>query len=269
VKTERGDEAIARKLVQHVLGGGVSADWYDDGSRDGMVDAQVTYPDGTVAALEVVGNHDPNYRSLDDAIRKGGARIDAPTLRNTWILNLKEHADVRTIRKAIVALIESLEAASLPGNLKWPDGRLWMTDPKIAEEFTRLGVQFANSVPSLEPRVYLLTPFLGGCAADPNQLVGWVEQFLEGTPDVPAKLAASGHEERHAFIWTTETTDYAATSVLEVDEELPTVAPRLPGGITHLWICSDHARHRVVMWEAGSGWRDVYRMPDDGVIPFA
>ena len=123
VPTERVDEALARKLVQHVLGG-VSVDRYEDGSRNGMVDATITYADGTVAALEVVGDHDPNYRSLDDAIRKGGARIGAPTLRNTWILNLKDHADVRTIRENIAPILEALEAAFLPGNLKWPDGRL-------------------------------------------------------------------------------------------------------------------------------------------------
>jgi hypothetical protein len=145
-----------------------------------------------------------------------------------------------------------------------------MTVPKIAEQFTRLGVQRAIALPSRRGRVYLERTLLGGCAADPNQLVDWVEKFLQRTTDVPKKLAASGHEQRHAFIWTTETTDYAATSVLDLDEQLPTVAPRLPCGITHLWICSDHAaRRRVVMWEAGNGWRDVYRIPDDGVVPFA
>ncbi len=113
--TERDNEAIARKLVQHVLRG-VSVARYEDGSRDGMVDAQITYPDGTVAALEVVGDHDPNYRNLDARIRDGGNRIDAPTLRNTWILNLKDHpdvSDVRAIRGTIVALLEDLEAARL------------------------------------------------------------------------------------------------------------------------------------------------------------
>ena len=236
-----------------------------------MVDAQITYADGTIAALEVVGDHDPNYRNLDARIRDGGSRIDAPTLRNTWILNLKDHpdvSDVRAIRKKIVALLEALEAASLPGNLKWPDGRLWMTDPAIAEEFTRLGVQFANSAPSPEPRVYLLTPFLGGWAADPNQLVGWVEQFLAGAAsDVSAKLAASGHDERHAFIWTTATTDYAATSVLEVDETAPHGCAQTARR-NHSPL--DLQRPRPApRGDVGSReqLRDVYRIPDDGVIP--
>jgi hypothetical protein len=104
-------------FVRHVLGGGVSADWYDDGSRDGMVDAKITYPDGTVAALEVVGDHDPNYRTLDARIRAGAGCINAPTLRNTWILNLKDHpdvSDVRAIRRTIVALLEAFEAAPCP-----------------------------------------------------------------------------------------------------------------------------------------------------------
>jgi hypothetical protein len=78
VPNERGDEVIARRLVQHVLGGAVAVDRYDDGSRDGMVDAQITYPDGTIAALEVVSDHDPNYRNLDARIRDGGSRIHAP-----------------------------------------------------------------------------------------------------------------------------------------------------------------------------------------------
>jgi hypothetical protein len=272
--TERENELIACAIVEHCLPK-ATVKHVGDEPGDGMIDGLITYLDGRTAALEVVGDHDPNYRRLDARIRDGGSRIDAPTtLRNTWILNLKDHPDVpdvRAIRGTIVTLLATIEASGLPDDLKWPDpeGRLWMTAPNVAEQFTRLGVQRAISLPGTKGRVYLERRLRGGVAADPNQLVDWVEQLLNGTAsDVPKKLATSGYEERHAFIWATETTDYAAMSVLEVDEQLPTVAPRLPGGITHLWISSDHAgRHRVVMWEAGNGWRDVYQIPDDGVIP--
>jgi hypothetical protein len=267
--TRRPDELMARAIIEQCITG-AHVEHVGDQPGDHMIDILITYSAGNTAAVEVVADHDQNYRRLDARIRAGGGhRIAARTLRNTWILSLKEQADVRAVRTSIVPLLEAFEAALLPVDLKWPNGRLYTTAPTIADAFSRLDVQFANSTPSPEGRVYLLPPLLWGWAADPNQLVGWVEKFLQGTaPDVPAKLAKSGHEERHVFIWMTATTDYAATSVVEVDEQLPAVAPMLPGGITHLWIGSYLSRHRVLTWDAGNGWRDMYRIPDDGVIPF-
>jgi hypothetical protein len=71
---------------------------------------------------------------------------------------------------------------------------------------------------------------------DPNALPGWAVQFLTDTaPDVPRKLAASGYPERQAFIWATVTTPHEIASILDGDA-LPTEAPDLPDGVTHLWV---------------------------------
>jgi hypothetical protein len=91
-------------------------------------------------------------------------------------------------------------------------------------------------------------------------------QFLTDTaPDVPRKLAASGYPERHAFIWATVTTPYEIASILDGDA-LPTEAPDLPDGVTHLWVGGWYAGPRTLYWRPDHGWSEAYRIPPDGGI---
>jgi hypothetical protein len=53
---------------------------------------------------------------------------------------------------------------------------------------------------------------------------------------VGRKLDASGYTERHAFVWTTWTTDFLISSAVAEGGGLPAAAPDLPNGVTHLWI---------------------------------
>ena len=106
-----------------------------------------------------------------------------------------------------------------------------------------------------------------GREGDPNELPVWAAQFLTDTPDVPRKLAASGHPERHAFIWATFTTPYEIASILDGEAEaLPTEAPQLPDGVTHLWVGSWYASRRTLYWRPDHGWSEAYRIPPDGRI---
>jgi hypothetical protein len=101
---------------------------------------------------------------------------------------------------------------------------------------------------------------------DPNALPGWAVQFLTDTaPDVPRKLAASGYPERQAFIWATVTTPHEIASILDGDA-LPTEAPDLPDGVTHLWVGGWYAGPRTLYWRPDNGWSEAYRIPPDGGI---
>jgi hypothetical protein len=233
-----------------------------------MVDAHITYPDGTVAALEVVGDKDKAREGLQARLEREGQSIEAPTLRHKWVLTLAEHAKIREIRRDIVPLLELIES-DLPGDIEWPRGRRWKIREELEHAFNGLGVIFAIPSPYGQPRVELQPRRLWEFAGDPNSLSVWVQTFLTDTAaDVPAKLAASGLTERHVFIWATVSTPYEVGWTLEKDQPLPTVSPALPGAITHVWVGSYFARHRMLAWDQGSGWREAYRIPDDGVIPF-
>jgi hypothetical protein len=71
--------------------------------------------------------------------------------------------------------------------------------------------------------------------------------------------------EQHAFIWTTFTTPYEITSLLD-GEGFPTQAPALPAGVTHLWVGGSRPGSRTLYWRSDHGWSGAYRIPADGRI---
>jgi hypothetical protein len=50
VPEDRPDEQVARHIVRHALPSVTVVTQHEDGSRDSMVDALITYPDGRTAA---------------------------------------------------------------------------------------------------------------------------------------------------------------------------------------------------------------------------
>ena len=131
-----------------------------------------------------------------------------------------------------------------------------------------LDVQHArpDRFPGSSPKVVISARVLIRRERDPNALPGWAVQFLTDTaPDVPRKLAASGYPERQAFIWATVTTPHEIASILDGDA-LPTEAPDLPDGVTHLWVGGWYAGPRTLYWRPDHGWSEAYRIPPDGGI---
>ena len=78
VPDDRPDEQIARHIVRHALLSGLTVTQHDDGSRDSMVDALITYPDGRTAALEIVGDYDRAYRVCWSGLRGRGKSSTRP-----------------------------------------------------------------------------------------------------------------------------------------------------------------------------------------------
>src|SRR5689334_13151665 len=115
---ERPEEQLARRIVQHTLRG-TEVRRHDDGSMNAMVDALITYPDGTVAGLEIVRDTDPGYQRLWARIGKHGQLIDAPDLRHTWHIVVGTDAPIRDLRKQIVGVLSYIEAEPIALELDW------------------------------------------------------------------------------------------------------------------------------------------------------
>jgi hypothetical protein len=199
---------------------------------------------------------------------KEGHVLNAPALKYSWRITVEDTAPIRELRNEIVDLLEFIEAEPTPRELAWPDGARWNDAAKIDYAFRTLGVQHArpDQFPGSRPKVVISARILIGREGNPNALPVWAAQFLTDTaPDVPQKLAASGHPERHAFIWATFTTPYEIASILDGDA-LPTQAPQLPDGVTHLWVGSWYARTRTLYWRPDHGWSEAYRIPPDGSL---
>jgi hypothetical protein len=264
---DRPEEAIARSIVAHALPGARVAR-HDDNSADSMVDAIITYPDGRTAALEVVMDADPDFQRIRARLHNTGQIIPAPQLKYAWHVSVADDAFVREIREGIVTLLGHIEQPARL-HLTWPGGYRWRDAADIDAAFKAWGVLRATPYDRFSgapAKVFLWPRVLGGFEGAPDVVPQRACEFLTNTaPDVPAKLAASGLAERHAFIWATITTGFEVLMVLE-GEELPTQPPDLPEGVTHLWVAGSHTRERTLRWQPASGWSSVYRIPTDGRI---
>jgi hypothetical protein len=88
-----------------------------------------------------------------------------------------------------------------------------------------------------------------------------------------SKLAASGLEERHLFLIVLPTAfSYPVFEALAFGGQLPGDAPRLPNGLSQLWLLTGVRAGGVVRGISGRGWCrdkpygevDIYRVRSSG-----
>lgn len=233
-----------------------------------MFDALIVYADGHTAALEIVTDTDPDQRQLWARIQQhGGQVIAAPELTHTWNVTVDNGAPIRELRNQIVDLLRHIENPTIALELDWPDGRRWHDAAGVNAIFEGLGVLRASPTRRPAPAEVIISPNpQAGWAGAPNDVATWAVEVLTTTAaDVPTKLGASAHVERHAFIWATITTDVRITLILDGDE-LPDARPDLPDHVTDLWVGGWYGGARVLRFDPRAGWSTAYRIPPDGRI---
>ena len=239
--SEKPNEVAARQIVSQALG--VPVDRFEDGRSPSQIDAAIRYADGRIAALEIVADHEDEFNAQWSALQKIDHRVPVPGLQRSWLAHLARRAKVRDVTRYLPEIVAQLD-----------EGR-----DVSADRLDRLGVTW------LEPlgadttlpagHVYLFAEGWGGSAGPADEVPSFVERVLAEHDDVASKLAAHGGAERHAFIWTTIGSDYAVQFALEDREQpLPTRAPRLPKGVTHVWVAGSFTSQGVLAWFPDSGW---------------
>jgi hypothetical protein len=222
-----------------------------------MVDAIIRNTDGREAGLEVVSHHDSDFNRQWDALEKRGHDYDFAGLEYRWAVQLKHRADVRRVLDHIHGLLATLEGET--GSNRRTD---WDHVPS-SRLMRQLGINMAYTFEGPPGRVTLRSEGWSGWAGA-GEIAEWVETFLASQPDVATKLDRHGGAEGHAFIWTTIGTDYSIQSVLENRSQgVPSTAPSLPSGITHVWIGGAMSSQRVLAWAPVAGWREVFRWADE------
>jgi hypothetical protein len=175
--------------------------------------------------------------------------IEVSGLRGSWIVTLSCEAKINKVIQAPPELLRDLQDNPRP---KRPP---WDIEPS---ELDRLGITRARPTASNLPgRVYLLPKRWGGFAGTEHTVGEWVTRILDEQADVAAKLAANrGVAERHAFIWTTLTSDMEVQTQLEPgdDHPFPVTAPTLPTGVTHVWVADMYWSQGVLAWFPDGGW---------------
>lgn len=223
---------------------------HDYNTAPGQVDALIRFPDRDVP-LEVVSDHDVAFRRQWDALQIRGQLLAVPGLRSRWEVWLSRTADVRRVAAGLPRLLLEHQGESAG----WAGGR----DRRPPEAFRALGVERAYPVAGASPGEALLRPDMWSGTADEEAISAWVEQVLQREADVPAKLSRHPSTEKHAFLWVTMGSDYGVQFALEDrGQPLPESQPRLPVGVTHIWVAGTMSSQGCLAWFPGRSW---WRVP--------
>lgn len=252
------EERVARAIVQQALGVAVSS--HDDNSRPSMVDLLIHLTPETQGALEVVSDQDAEFLSSLRALGKYGDTLEVAGLRHGWSVVLRHSSHVKRARKEVPGLLRALEQS---------DHRdLRICSSELSNRAARIGVSMARVISTFDPaKARLSLEGWTGWASCPSSLSDWSSLVLSRNPDVEKKLAShSGATERHAFIWATIGSDYGVQTCLENRVDDPDISdqapPRLPYGISHLWIAGSMSTQGAVAWSEERGWwRTPWRFP--------
>lgn len=110
-----------------------------------------------------------------------------------------------------------------------------------ADTARRLGIEHIARLGEDEPSAatFLFGQSGGMVPTEPNLVTEWVEEVLahRDYADTTAKLLRHEADERHVFLMSGGRTDFGVHELLRhLGQALPTRRPRVPLGITHVWV---------------------------------
>jgi histidine triad (HIT) family protein len=218
---------------------------------------------GRLGAVEVTAAENETLAATQGAISKQPI-LRCPDLRFGWFVLVAPGGNVNLVRQQLPAILRRLEEHGISSI----DDYAWDEEVEWASELIRSGhLQAAAVSLSLDPGVVGITgPMrVEWLSMNPDDVVTFAERFVARRPSDVAKLAASGADERHLFIWSGLFSEgLVELRALGSDiESLPQRAPNLPDAITHLWIANEGSRpSRIVHWDPRTGWVEVGRISD-------
>lgn len=259
MKELRGEEKWCQSILSTVLG--VRVEQHDDGSRPGMHDLDVLFPDGRRGAVEVTAAADADAIEFWNLINGSGERWIEPQLKGGWTVSAWPTARAKRLRKELPTLLRMLEDRAIV-ELSPDDGGVGRGLGPFARD---LGIVHAHQGGTAFPGSIYILPELtfeqsGGMVGDSGDpLADWIGGYLAAPDqnDVRGKLARSGVEERHAFIILPSFTPASFTVaylLMEDGAPLPVKKPMLPQEVTHVWAMSTWSTGRVVSWSPAAGW---------------
>ena len=233
---------------------------HDEGSKPGMHDLDVLYPDRPAAAVEVTAAADGESIALWKLMNGRSERWQVNELAGGWRVSVMPAARAKRLRKELPTLLLRLEQTGIR-ELHVGEGGAGLVEETAYElgvvKASQGGTEFPGSIYiSLD----LPPERTGGWVADTgNALAEWLGTFL-GEPrqeDVRRKLARSGAAETHAFVLV-PALSLAPFTVIDLlirdDAPLPMIDPRLPIEVTDVWAVSSWSSGVGFRWSQTGGW---------------
>jgi hypothetical protein len=264
---ERPNETRAKRLVEHVMR--VQLEHHD---THGGVD--YLSPDGDVA-LEVTavtsGEKDGAWKALRKSEAKGAPDAE---LQGCWLIFVPDDLpDMKTFVQRVQPSIVELELVGESYFDSQPAAIHTIERGPLASVYRLLleaGVERAifrpherrPDNPDHKHRLWV-SPGSGGSASGSDEALDLLLDELRPKTDNVRKLAASGADQRHLFVWINDNTSFGIARPLShqppsgVDDHwgLPSDPPELDPAITHLWVV--HARSRSGWLWDGITWREL------------
>jgi hypothetical protein len=248
-----GEELWALACIQQELPL-LSVEQHDDGSEPSMYDLQITYPDGSIGAVEVTAAADAQQLELWKVVGGRGKRWIEPGLAGGWQVRILPSTRGKKLLSQLPGLLRDLEQTGI---------RVLRGDESTSDRSSalagQLGIVQLKQGPTAHPgSIYVMPPDkpleeVGGFSpANGDPLAKWVSEWIleSSREDNLRKLADSGVGERHLFVLLPgfNRAPFAVNDLLmEPSAPLPAISPSLPAAVTHIWTMS--------MWDGGNGFR--------------
>lgn len=254
----RPDEDFAFEVVGRLLVAEVEP--YDCGGRQNVVDALLHYADGRDdAVLEVSSIGEEDEARIGAVLGRQPHRTIAG-LRKVWYVEVPADftpKELDVIDKALL-YCEQLGIDQFPAQALVHDERaraLWAR--KVTADVV------STTTPAPNPRAYVVVRGVGGPAGHGSESL--VEELYDRLqcPKMRSKISKLAkplddgrpRDERHLFLIARPTAfTFPVYDALAFGGPLPSRPPRLPDGISQVWLATHLAAGGIVRAVAGNGW---------------
>lgn len=245
-------ELLARTCVESALPG--SRMRYREHQHARTFDFDLHLPDGTLAALEVSAAADPIHRSTQAAIlddRKGGQLVPRKLAQRDWYVHPASDAPINRIRANIDAYLSVVEQE---GRDEFSAPTDVLDSPAVERIWRELKVESGKVTRWRTPGIGIALLGGGGWLSD-SPVWEAVRSVAEAT-DNREKLAVSGRDQRHLFVYVDDSLPLAWLCLREM--QAGHMKP-MPPEVTYLWVAGAYGGKCVVLHGATAD-RELIRM---------
>lgn len=233
-------EAVAKSAIEQLIPG--ARMHYRDSQSLGEHDFDLEYPTGTRVPLEVTQSIDRVMKETCAAIRSRPF-VARGRCKQDWYVYAGRNAHINRIREKVADYLVDIEAEGRTKFFAFTDSA---KSPPVRKILLELGIESGCIWKWKSPGIGIELPGDGGLV-DP-MLVNEAVETEALKADNRRKLNDIAGSEKHLFVYV----DYARTVISEAvnGETQPSVGPKLPPEITHVWVAT---------WAGDGGWHAVWR----------
>lgn len=241
----------------------------DDGSRPGIHDLEIQYPDRPAGAVEVTAAADAESIELWKIVNEREGRLLIDGLAGGWMVHLSPYARGRRVLAELPDLLLKMEAEGISRQavLMGDFGRFEDTISDLG--ITGLMWGDTDYPGSIYMTIDLPPERSGGAVGwSGNPLAVWLGNWIREPAQAHnlEKLTNSGADERHFFIVLPgfTTAPFPVSYLLSSEEPpLPHVAPDLPPEVTHVWTMSTWNVGIGMRWSPTEEWKGFDKLLGD------